>query len=116
MVFADLIKRITGGGENPNNVEHEDMLALLKAGTHHVIDVREPAEYAAGHIATAVNHPLSRFDVAALPKGKPLVLVCQAGGRSARALSQVLASGIKDARHYPPVTGGWIARGGAVNR
>jgi rhodanese-related sulfurtransferase len=57
-----------------------------------VIDVREPMEYAGGHIAGSLNVPLSRITQADLPQG-PLVLVCQSGNRSARALHQLLQQG-----------------------
>ena len=50
-----------------------------------VIDVREPMEYAAGHIAGSLNVPLGRITQADLPQG-PLVLVCHSGNRSAKAL------------------------------
>lgn len=50
-----------------------------------VIDVREPMEYAGGHIAGSLNVPLARLQQADLPSG-PLVLVCQSGNRSARGL------------------------------
>jgi rhodanese-related sulfurtransferase len=46
-----------------------------------------------------------------LPLGKPLILVCQAGGRSAKALAATHASGRTDAVHYAPGTGGWKMRG-----
>ena len=39
-----------------------------------VIDVREPMEFAGGHIAGSLNVPLSRLAQADLPQG-PLVLV-----------------------------------------
>jgi rhodanese-related sulfurtransferase len=51
-----------------------------------VIDVREPMEYVGGHIAGSLNIPLSRITEADLPQG-PLVLVCQSGNRSAKALA-----------------------------
>ena len=57
-----------------------------------VIDVREPMEYAGGHIAGSLNVPLSRITQADLPRG-PLVLVCHSGNRSARALAQLLQQG-----------------------
>ena len=57
-----------------------------------VIDVREPMEYAGGHIAGSLNVPLSRIGQADLPRG-PLVLVCQSGNRSAQALAQLLQQG-----------------------
>jgi rhodanese-related sulfurtransferase len=84
------------------------------AQTCHVVDVREPNEYAAGHIPHAQNHPLSSFDPSKLPTGKPVVLVCQAGGRSARAMAQAHAHGRTDVIHYLPGTGGWLAQGGPV--
>ena len=39
------------------------------------------------------------------------MLVCQAGGRSLKALNAALAAGVADIRHYAPGTGGWRARG-----
>jgi rhodanese-related sulfurtransferase len=61
-----------------------------------------------------MNHPLSSFDPAKLPNDKPVVLVCQAGSRSARALQQAHGAGRADVVHYPHGTGGWKARGGKV--
>ena len=60
-----------------------------------VIDVREPMEYAGGHIAGSLNVPLSRITQADLPRG-PLVLVCHSGNRSAKALAQLLHQGHPD--------------------
>jgi rhodanese-related sulfurtransferase len=54
-----------------------------------VIDVREPMEYASGHIAGSINVPLRRLREADLPQG-PLVLVCQSGNRSRQGLQQLL--------------------------
>ncbi len=83
MSFARLIADLTSSTSVPA-IEHEHLQEACLAGDCHVIDVREPGEYEAGHIPNAINHPLSRFDPAQLPTDKPLVLVCQAGGRSAR--------------------------------
>jgi len=55
----------------------------------HVIDVREPAEFTGelGHIKGAKLVPLGQLAarVGELPKDRPLVTVCRAGGRSAQA-------------------------------
>ncbi len=73
-------------------------LAALPAEAS-LIDVREPAEYAAGHLAGAHNIPrgLLEFEISAHPaaacvtdaaladKTRPLVLYCLAGGRAALA-------------------------------
>jgi rhodanese-related sulfurtransferase len=57
-----------------------------------VIDVREPVEYASGHIDGSLNIPLARLSQADLPTG-PLVLVCQSGNRSGRAMQMLKAQG-----------------------
>jgi rhodanese-related sulfurtransferase len=69
-----------------------DLADQLAAHDVSVIDVREPMEYASGHIGGSLNIPLSRITQADLPSG-PLVLVCQSGNRSAKALSQLLHLG-----------------------
>jgi rhodanese-related sulfurtransferase len=50
-----------------------------------VVDVREPHEFAAGHIPSALNIPMSGFDPKQLPQGKPVVLIFRSGGRSRNA-------------------------------
>jgi rhodanese-related sulfurtransferase len=57
-----------------------------------VIDVREPMEYAGGHIAGSLNVPLARIAAADLPQG-PMVLVCQSGNRSRQGCMQLLQRG-----------------------
>ena len=111
MIFSRLF---SNGGALPDTgeISHDDLVAAVKAKTCHVIDVREPSEYAAGHVPGAQNHPLSRFDAKQLPSGKPVVLVCKSGGRSATALSKARAAGRTDVRHYRVGTMGWRQKGG----
>lgn len=111
-MLSGLMSRLAGGGALPT-IEHEDFARLVKEGGCAIVDVREPHEYAAGHVPGARNLSLSRFDPSQLPKGE-CVIVCQAGGRSAKALAQALQAGRKDVRHYAPGAGGWRARGGAM--
>lgn len=60
-------------------------------GAVSIIDVREPEEYAAGHLPGAVNIPrgLLEFRLDAHPivgdRGCTIVMQCQGGGRSALA-------------------------------
>ena len=52
-----------------------------------ILDVREIHEYAAGHIPSAENFPLSTLgtDFSKLDKNQKYYVICQAGGRSAKA-------------------------------
>ena len=50
-----------------------------------LVDVREPEEFADGHIPGAVNVPLSGIRSASLPMGRPMFLYCLRGSRSKRA-------------------------------
>jgi rhodanese-related sulfurtransferase len=98
----------------PSEIDHDQFVAFQRGGDGAIVDVREPHEFESGHIPSAINLPLSQFDPNALPTGKPIVLVCQAGGRSAKALQRARAAGVQDIRHYAPGTGGWRARGEPV--
>ncbi len=65
-----------------------------------LIDVREPAEYAAEHIHGALLFPLSDFDPACLPAGgRRLVLHCGSGKRSALAVQRCLDAGVAVQTH-----------------
>jgi len=60
-----------------------------------VVDVREPAEFAAGHLPNARNIPLVDLDkrVGDLPQGKPVLVCCASGARSGRAMSVLRQGG-----------------------
>jgi len=108
------MSKLAGGGGELPTIEHDDFARVVNDGSCCVVDVREPHEYAAGHVPGATNLPLSQFDPSRIPAGRPVVIICQAGGRSAKALAAAMRAGCKDVRHYAPGTGGWRARGGAV--
>ena len=97
-------------------VSHEELEQAVGSGVYAIVDVREPHEFFEGHVPGAVNLPMSRFDPSLLPSGKPVVLICKSGGRSATALQRALASGLSDTRHYAGGTAGWQGRGGSVER
>jgi rhodanese-related sulfurtransferase len=70
----------------------QDVAAWRERGAQ-VVDVREPWEFAAGHVPGSTNIPLSEF-VARLDELRaPLVLVCASGSRSASAAAYLDRSG-----------------------
>jgi rhodanese-related sulfurtransferase len=78
-----------------------------------VIDVRETAEFAAGHVANSRNIPSGEIDkrLSELPAGKPVVVVCASGSRSARAASVLRKSGRADVFCLDGGLSGWQQAG-----
>lgn len=74
------------------HVHAPTLKSWLDAGEATVIDVREPAEFASGHIAGALSQPLGNVCCNRLPaaQGK-LVVQCKAGRRSQQACAQLLS-------------------------
>jgi rhodanese-related sulfurtransferase len=60
-----------------------------------LLDVRTPAEFAAGHIPGAVNVPVDelRGRLGELPRGRPVAAYCQVGQRGYLATRILLATG-----------------------
>jgi rhodanese-related sulfurtransferase len=64
-----------------------------------VVDVREPNEFAAVRLEREVALvPMSQFAQrwSELPRDRPLILMCAAGGRSAAATAHLLRNGYTD--------------------
>lgn len=76
-----------------------------------IVDVREPVEYARGHIANAVLVPLSTFQEELpnkVPHNKPVLVYCQHGVRSQSAVDYMRQNGY--AKSYS-MEGGFAAWG-----
>jgi rhodanese-related sulfurtransferase len=86
----------------------------------YVVDVREPYEYAMGHLPGAVNIPLGRFaaEVGRLPRDQKLVLVCASGNRSAQAAEYVVGHEFAKDKvgNLEGGTYGWMSAGLEVQR
>jgi rhodanese-related sulfurtransferase len=85
--------------------------AAMAAGELSVVDVREPVEWQAGHIAGALLLPLGEFAERAgeLPPG-PLAIVCRSGSRSSMAADWLHRSGV-DASNMAGGMKAWLAAG-----
>ncbi|MFZ3126568.1 MAG: rhodanese-like domain-containing protein [Rhodoferax sp.] len=78
-----------------------------------VIDVCSPQEFAAGHVGGARNIPLGELE-AKLPgavknKALPLILVCQSGARSGRAVMIAKKLGYEQAQSLGGGLSAWKA-------
>ena len=94
-------------------LEPAEVAQLLQAGKLLLIDVREPAEYAAERIPSALLYPLSTFDATTIPDGVPLRVVfhCGSGKRSMTAAQKSLAAGKAHASHMGGGIAAWKAAG-----
>lgn len=80
-----------------------------------VVDVREPMEFEAEHIAGAKNIPIRKLaaliDTLPKEKGEPIVIYCRTGHRAAIGLSILKMLGYTNVRSISGGLEGWKATG-----
>ena len=86
--------------KNGGQISTKDARQYLRTGAV-VIDVRSAGEFTAGHLAKAINIPLSEIETVIARKVKDknqvLLLHCQSGGRSGEARRKLKALGYEHA-------------------
>ena len=77
------------------------------------LDVREPEEYAHGHVPGAVNLPQADLAtrLAEVPRDRPVYLICQGGFRSLRAAQFLRQQGFEDVVSVKGGTEAWRTAG-----
>lgn len=102
-----------GKGRAHREIEATELDAMLKQGSVLLVDVREPDEFAAGHIAGAINLPLSTFSPRSVPDaaGRTVVLQCAGGKRSGMALDKCREAQSAIDTHLAGGIGAWKAAG-----
>jgi rhodanese-related sulfurtransferase len=89
----------------------------LPDGKHVVLDVREPDEFAAGHLPGAINVPrgVLEFKLAGTPDladpAKPVFVYCRTGGRSALAALNLQRLGYSNVESMAGGYEAWTAAG-----
>jgi len=98
----------------------KDEQELEKLVNHHdaqLIDVREPLEYAKGHILNAINIPVR--DLVKLqgkiPTDRPVILYCSVGYRAAIGVAALHLLGYDNVLGYPGSVKGWQEAGKSLN-
>ncbi|KAL1596760.1 hypothetical protein SLS59_007792 [Nothophoma quercina] len=109
--------------------EFDDVLNIIEnpSDSHLLIDVREPHEYGANSIPTAINLPITshpdalllspaefqdQFGFAKPPIGKEMVFFCKAGVRSKAAAGIARQAGYTNVSEYQGSWNDWEKRGG----
>jgi adenylyltransferase/sulfurtransferase len=86
---AGAVRRITAGALS-------ELLHEAGSPAPRLVDVREPYEYQAGHLAGAINIPLGELPgrLAEVAPASTAVFICRSGGRSLAACQMALAAGM----------------------
>ena len=88
-------------GAQGGAISTSEAVRLINREKAVVIDVCEPAEFAAGHVANARSVPLGSLEGSKdLPSNKalPLVVVCASGARATRAVGVLRKAGYEKAQ------------------
>ena len=116
MLLWPLIRRGTGGPwastlEATQMINRQDAL---------VIDVREDAEYAKGHIVGARHIPLAQLEARAKElqkfKSKPVITCCETGNRSSAAIATLKKLGFENVYNLAGGYAGWQQAGLPVEK
>ncbi len=89
-------------GATAVGIDSGKAIQLINREKANVVDVSDAAEFAVGHIVGSKNLPLADLEAklagAVKNKGLPLVLVCQSGARSAKAVNIAKKLGYEQAQ------------------
>lgn len=123
-MFLIAIAIISGGmllftslrqGGSKNSLSPTQATLLINREDAQVIDVREPDEYASGHLPESRNIPLGRLAERAGELGKlknsPLIVVCQTGARSSGACKQLEKLGFATVHNLDGGLNAWRTAG-----
>ncbi len=116
MLLWPLVRRTTGGPW----VNATQATQLINREDALVVDVREPNEFAAGHVLGAKNVPLAKLDASgadlAKKKDRPVIVYCESGDRSAKALAALKKHGFTRVANLSGGMGAWQQAGLPVEK
>jgi rhodanese-related sulfurtransferase len=114
-----LVWPLVSRGGGALSVGTAEAVRLINREKGVLIDVSEPAEYAAGHAAGARNVPLGKLEGAKeVPSNKtlPLVLLCPSGARAGRAAALLRKAGHEKAVSLAGGTAAWREAGFPIEK
>jgi rhodanese-related sulfurtransferase len=112
-----LVLTLTACGATYKTVSVQDLHAASEPNRI-VLDVREPYEYAAGHVAGAKLLPLSQLQsrLDEVPADRPVYVYCHSGNRSKQASEILAKAGKKDIRDVRGGILAWEAAGYPITK
>ncbi|HEY9268329.1 MAG TPA: rhodanese-like domain-containing protein [Methylotenera sp.] len=110
MLLLPSFKKGAGGVPNLNTTE---AINLINRNNALVLDVRDDAEFASGHIVDAKHIPLAklaeRLNELNKYKDKPILVNCQRGMRSAKACDILRKAEFKQVNNLQGGLDAWLA-------
>ncbi len=108
LIWPDIFRH-SGGARN---ISPKEAVLMMNRGHLLVIDVRDSADFVNGHIANAMNVPLSEIPDRLVSitkyKEKPILVNCQSGIRSGKACSVLKKNGFNDVYNLEGGITGWV--------
>jgi len=94
----------------------DDVKALIESNIY-LVDVREPNEYAEGHIPGAVNIPIRTLaqNLNQIPADQPVLIYCKSGHRAGMAVAALRLLGYDNVRSFPGGWNAWSKAGEAIS-
>ena len=91
------------------SVTTDELADKLRAGKIVLIDVREPYEFASGHVKGAMNIPLGTLPskLGGLDPAAETYVICQSGHRSASAVRRLAGAGFARPINVKGGTSAW---------
>jgi rhodanese-related sulfurtransferase len=83
----------------------------------YLLDVREPEEYAHGHVPGAANIPQAELALRLdeIPRDRPITVICQTGMRSFKSAQFLVQQGFQNVRSVDGGTSAWMDTGKPVD-
>jgi rhodanese-related sulfurtransferase len=108
----------TAAATHPLEITITEYLTTCQQTPTQVIDVREPEEWDAGHMAEATLIPLGDLEQRRheLDPAAPVVIVCRSGRRSLIAADYLAQMGFRHARSLAGGMIAWAAAGQPIAR
>ncbi|WP_153125241.1 sulfurtransferase TusA family protein [Peribacillus tepidiphilus] len=94
----------------PHVISNEELIEKLESGESvSVLDVREPAEFAFGHIPNAKSIPFGELEarIAELDQSTPMYVICRTGTRSDMACQVLADHGFQNVVNVVPGMSNW---------
>ena len=112
---------VTAALQHVKEVTPEEVVDNQDAGGYTILDVREPSEYADGHLVGAINIPRGFLEVKAdlehykrderlADRGQKIVCYCGGGHRSALAAQTLQEMGFEHVQSMKEGWTGWTTR------